>query len=33
MPSKIRRVVTGHDDQGDAVFMSDNQYETLIQTL
>ena len=30
MSSKIRRVVTGHDNQGEAIFTSDNQYETLI---
>jgi quercetin dioxygenase-like cupin family protein len=30
MPNKIRRVVTGHDDQGDAIFVSDNQYETVV---
>jgi quercetin dioxygenase-like cupin family protein len=30
MPSKIRRVVTGHDNAGDAIFTSDNQYETIV---
>jgi quercetin dioxygenase-like cupin family protein len=30
MSVKIRRVVTGHDNQGDAIFTSDNQYETLV---
>ena len=30
MPNKIRRVVTGHDNQGNAIFVSDNQYETVV---
>jgi quercetin dioxygenase-like cupin family protein len=30
MSVKIRRIVTGHDKQGEAIFTSDNQYETLV---
>lgn len=30
MGSPIRRVVTGHDKNGTAVFVSDNAYETVI---
>ncbi|MFM2362826.1 MAG: hypothetical protein RLZZ316_1728 [Bacteroidota bacterium] len=30
MNSSIRRVVTGHDKNGNAVFASDNQFETLV---
>jgi quercetin dioxygenase-like cupin family protein len=30
MNTSIRRVVTGHDKNGDAVFASDNQFETLV---
>jgi hypothetical protein len=30
MLSSIRRVVTGHDKKGAAVFVSDNIYETVV---
>ena len=30
MLNKIRRVVTGHTDDGTAIFVSDNSYETII---
>lgn len=30
MLSKIRRVVTGHNSEGAAVFASDNEYETIV---
>ena len=30
MPSKIRRVVTGHNKKGVAIFTSDNKYETVV---
>jgi quercetin dioxygenase-like cupin family protein len=30
MANKIRRVVTGHNNQGKAIFASDNQYETVV---
>lgn len=30
MLSKIRRVVTGHNADGKAIFVSDNQYETVV---
>lgn len=30
MQSAIRRVVTGHDKNGNAVFISDNKYETTV---
>ena len=30
MAEKIRRVVTGHTTDGTAVFVSDNQYETVV---
>jgi quercetin dioxygenase-like cupin family protein len=30
MQSPIRRVVTGHNQNGDAVFVSDNEYETIV---
>lgn len=30
MLKKIRRVVTGHDNKGEAVFASDNHYETVV---
>jgi quercetin dioxygenase-like cupin family protein len=30
MNAPIRRVVTGHDENGAAVFASDNQYETIV---
>jgi quercetin dioxygenase-like cupin family protein len=30
MSKKIRRVVTGHNANGEAIFASDNQYETVL---
>jgi quercetin dioxygenase-like cupin family protein len=30
MKTSIRRVVTGHSKEGEAVFISDNQYETIV---
>jgi quercetin dioxygenase-like cupin family protein len=30
MKNSIRRVVTGHSKKGEAVFISDNQYETIV---
>lgn len=30
MLDKIRRVVTGHNDEGKAIFASDNEYETVV---
>ena len=30
MTNPIRRVVTGHSDEGTAVFVSDNEYETIV---
>jgi quercetin dioxygenase-like cupin family protein len=30
MKTSIRRVVTGHSKEGKAVFISDNQYETIV---
>ena len=30
MTNPIRRVVTGHNDEGKAIFISDNEYETII---
>ena len=30
MTNPIRRVVTGHNDEGTSIFVSDNQYETII---
>ena len=30
MQKSIRRVVTGHTEAGEAVFISDNQYETIL---
>lgn len=30
MKNSIRRVVTGHSKEGEAVFISDNQYETIV---
>ena len=30
MLTKIRRVVTGHNSEGVAIFVSDNQYETVV---
>jgi quercetin dioxygenase-like cupin family protein len=30
MKNSIRRVVTGHSKEGEAVFVSDNQYETIV---
>ena len=30
MLNKIRRVVTGHTDDGTAIFVSDNSYETVV---
>ena len=30
MAEKIRRVITGHTDDGTAIFVSDNQYETVV---
>ncbi len=30
MKTAIRRVVTGHSNEGEAIFVSDNQYETIV---
>jgi quercetin dioxygenase-like cupin family protein len=30
MSTKIRRIVTGHNPEGKAIFLSDNQYETVV---
>jgi quercetin dioxygenase-like cupin family protein len=30
MKTSIRRIVTGHSKEGEAVFISDNQYETIV---
>jgi quercetin dioxygenase-like cupin family protein len=30
MPNKIRRVVTGHNSEGEAIFASDNHFETVV---
>lgn len=32
MSNKIRRVVTGHTQEGTAIFVSDNEYETVMIT-